>query len=58
MKRNDVFVLMPFAKKYDDIYHLGIKEPLEKMGLVCKRVDELHFTGELLGKICESIKRT
>jgi hypothetical protein len=58
MKKPTVFVLMPFAQKYNDVYQLGIKEPLEKIGLICERADEIQFSGEILRQIIESIKNS
>ena len=48
---------MPFAQKYDDRYKLGIKEPIEHMGLICERVDEKIFFDDILNKIIENIKK-
>jgi len=56
MKKSKIFVLMPFAKKYDERYQLGIKEPLEKMGLICERVDETLYVGDILNQIVKNIK--
>jgi nucleoside 2-deoxyribosyltransferase len=40
------FVLMPFDEAFDDIYRLGIKEPLEQIGVRVERVDEQVFRNE------------
>ncbi len=40
------FVLMPFDKKFDDIYELGIKETAEKLEITAERVDEQIFHEE------------
>ena len=47
----NVFVLMPFAKRFDERYRLGIKEPLEAFGIRCERVDEMDFTGDIVEKV-------
>ena len=57
MKKSKVFALMPFANKYNDVYRLGIKEPLEKMGLICERADEIQFSGDILNQIIVSINK-
>ncbi|MCF8118804.1 MAG: nucleotide-binding protein [Deltaproteobacteria bacterium] len=57
MTQSTIFVLMPFAKKYDDRYKLGIKQPLEDMGLKCERVDEKIFVGDILSQIIDNIKK-
>jgi len=57
MKKSEIFVLMPFAKKYYDRYQLGIKEPLENMGLTCERVDEKIFVDDILNQVIENIMK-
>lgn len=52
-----VFVLMPFSEDYNDIYSSGIKRAVEDCGLVCERVDEQHFTGPILEKILDNIRK-
>lgn len=50
------FVLMPFAKQFDDIYKLGIKELCQDMDVVAERVDEQHFTDLILERIHRQIE--
>ncbi len=52
----DVFVLMPFDTQFDERYKLGIKEPVEALGLKCDRVDEIQFTGNIINKVYECIE--
>lgn len=40
------FVLMPFDKKFDDVYKLGIKDTAQKLGIIAERVDEQIFHKE------------
>lgn len=40
----EVFVVMPFAKTFDDIYESAIKRPLEKLALTCHRGDAIPIT--------------
>jgi len=42
-----VFVLMPFAKEFEDIYGLGIKATVTDSGAFCERVDEQIFDGTI-----------
>ncbi|WP_147456082.1 hypothetical protein [Leptospira stimsonii] len=51
-----VFVLMPFDEKFNDLYFLGIKETLEKKDYICERVDEQHFTDLIVERIHNQIK--
>lgn len=55
--QHKIFVLMPFARKFDEIYRLAIKAPLESLGFDCERADEIYFTGEVAEKIFVNIKR-
>lgn len=42
------FVLMPFSSPFDDVYKLGIKEPLESLDIRTERVDEQTFHKETI----------
>lgn len=52
-----VFVLMPFASEFDDIYRYGIKKACEDQGCYCERVDEQMFDGTILDRIYNQISR-
>ncbi len=52
-----VFVLMPFDKKFDDIYKLGIKGACQEAGAYCERVDEQLFTESILDHIYNQISK-
>lgn len=52
-----VFVLMPFAPDFDDIYKIGIKETSEKIGFHCERVDEQIYEGTILDRIYNQISK-
>jgi len=52
-----VFSIMPFAKSFDDIYQLGIKEVVKEFGLICKRADEIiHTQNVICTAICQPIR--
>jgi hypothetical protein len=51
------FVVMPFAPEFDDVYHLGIRETISELGGSCERADEIQYTGGILEKIYDSIRR-
>ncbi len=57
MSSSSVFVLMPFDKRFDDIYQLGIKEPLVEKGLKCERADEIQDTGGIMEQVFNRIRR-
>ncbi|MDY9925634.1 hypothetical protein [Methanosarcina sp.] len=52
-----VFVLMPFAEDFDDIYKLGIKEAAKEVGAYAERVDEQIFTEGILERIFNQINK-
>lgn len=52
-----VFVLMPFAKEFDDIYKFGIKQTCEQLGCYCERVDEQIFQESILERIYNQISK-
>ncbi len=52
-----VFVLMPFAKEFDDVYQLGIKAACEELDMYCERIDETHMLGPIYDKIVTSISK-
>lgn len=52
-----VFIIMPFAKKFNDIYLYGITGAVKDAGMVCKRLDEIQFTGDVIKRIEEQIHR-
>jgi hypothetical protein len=52
-----VFVLMPFSPEFDDVYSLGIKDAVEKAGMLAQRVDEQVFHREgILERIYNQIE--
>lgn len=54
--RNRVFVVMPFAKKFDDVYIIGIREVAERLGLVVERADDIEHNNQILEVIQQKIR--
>jgi hypothetical protein len=52
-----VFVLMPFKDELDDLYFYGIRGSAERVGLRCKRADELIHDAEIMQEVIDHIKR-
>ena len=50
-----VFVLMPFAEEFNDLYNFGIRQACEDAGAYCERVDEQHFDGRILDRVYNQI---
>ena len=51
-----VFVVMPFASEFDDIYEAGIKPVVCESGFKCVRADELEHNKGVLEVVYEQIK--
>lgn len=49
------FVIMPFAKDLDSIYHDIIKPSVESIGMVCRRSDEIRSNNAIVRDIWKSI---
>jgi hypothetical protein len=50
-----VFVAMPFSEEFQNVYEFGIYPAVRNAGFICERVDETHFTGDILNQITEGI---
>ncbi|MGI5229978.1 hypothetical protein [Actinoallomurus sp. CA-142502] len=53
--KEHAFVAMPFADSFEDVFHYGIVPPIRGAGLICERVDELSFTGDVVQRLKERI---
>lgn len=51
------FVLMPFDKKYEDLYNNFIKKLLGEVGFEVKRADEIFGTRPIIQDIVENIQK-
>jgi nucleoside 2-deoxyribosyltransferase len=52
-----VFVLMPFAESFGDIYEVGIKQACRDAGAYCERVDEQIFVESILERVYNQIAK-
>ena len=55
-KPHSVFVIMPFAEAFDDVYELGIKASVEALGWECQRADEMIHNRDIMCKVCQGIR--
>lgn len=55
--QRSVFVAMPFDKKMRTVWKYGIYQPVHAAGLNCERMDEVHFTGDILERMRKLIER-
>jgi len=51
-----VFVAMPFKKDMDDVFYYGIQQPVRSAGLLCERVDQEAFIGDILDQVKKKIE--
>lgn len=52
------FVLMPFDKKFNDVYQIGIKESCDIGGAYCERVDEQIFVEAVTERVFNQIAKS
>ena len=52
-----VFMLMPFAKEFDDAYKLAIRPAAETAGAYCERIDEQIFADNILARLYNQIAK-
>lgn len=53
-----VFVAMPFAQEFQDVYELGIGTALRETGFHPERVDQTHFIGNIVERIRNRIEKS
>ena len=51
------FVAMPFDESFGDVFHFGLSSAVHASGLLCERVDEQAFTGDILERLKDQIRR-
>ncbi|BBO76049.1 hypothetical protein DSCW_34660 [Desulfosarcina widdelii] len=56
IKPKRLFVVMPFAPEFNDIYILGIREVAENLGFVVERADEIEHIEPIVDVIQEKIR--
>jgi hypothetical protein len=56
VKRMSVFVAMPFADEFEDVYQFGIYGTIRRCGYICERVDESVFAGNIVDRIMDGIR--
>lgn len=51
-----MFVIMPFAESFDDVYILGIREVAERQGYVVERADDIEHNQDILAVLQNQIR--
>ena len=46
---------MPFAESFEDVFYYGIAPPVRAAGLLCERIDQVPFTGDVITRMKERI---
>lgn len=54
--RDHAFVAMPFSEEFEDVFHYGIAAAVRECGLLCERIDQVVFTGDILNRMKERIR--
>jgi hypothetical protein len=55
-RKPHIFVAMPLADKFSDLFEYGIQRPVRDLGFLCERVDQDVFTGDILERIKAQIE--
>jgi hypothetical protein len=53
--RPHAFVAMPYGDSFEDVFNYGIAPPVRSAGLLCERMDQITFTGDIVGHMREKI---
>jgi hypothetical protein len=53
--RPHAFVAMPFAEPFEDVFYYGIAPSIRTAGLLCERIDQVSFTGDIITRMRERI---
>lgn len=54
--RPHIFAAMPFDSRYDDVFLVAMSYAAEQVGSVCKRVDKVEFSGDIVTEIEKLIR--
>ena len=55
-EKKTVFVAMPFAEEFEDVYQFGIYAAVRRCGYICEKVDESVFAGSIVERIMDGIR--
>ncbi len=55
-RKPHIFVAMPFADAFSDLFEYGIQRPVRDLGFLCERMDQEVFTGDILERIKTQIE--
>lgn len=55
-RKKHVFVAMPYSEEFQNVFEFGIYPAVRNAGFICEKVDEVHFTGDILARIRQGIE--
>jgi hypothetical protein len=55
-RKTKLFVAMPFAPEHSDVWEIAIQESCQTAGILCERVDEQAYTGDILTQITSRLR--
>jgi len=55
-EKNKLFVAMPFSPEHSDVWEIAIQEACQTAGIICERVDEQAYTGDILAQIARRLR--
>lgn len=55
-EKKHAFVAMPFRKDMEDIFYYGIQQAAHANNLLCERIDQEAFTGDILEQVKKKIE--
>jgi hypothetical protein len=55
-QHDHALVAMPFSENFDDLFHYGISKAVRAAGLLCERIDQQAFTGNVLERLKNQIQ--
>ena len=57
-QKRKLFVAMPFSPEHSDVWDIAIQEACQKSGILCERVDEQAYTGDILRQITSRLRNS
>ena len=54
-ERPHAFAAVPFRKSYEDVFYYAIDPSIRAVGLLCEKMDEISFTGDIVDRMRKRI---
>jgi hypothetical protein len=56
-KKAKVFVAMPFSEEHSDVWDIAVQESCSSAGILCERLDEEAYTGDIMAELKERLRQ-